>query len=132
MAVPFGSIGNTSVGNDYFSRALPRFELDDDKFGRLEAILDLPSVNKSMRRLDNLELPDDPDDAPVRKLVADAIAASYTQINLRGYTSDAVGAPPLLELARLRQASNRRSGVARMVLRTTSVMRSVGRSPSNL
>jgi hypothetical protein len=46
--------------------------------------------------LNNLELADNPDDTPVRKLFGDAISASYAQVNLRSYTRDALGTPRAL------------------------------------
>ena len=98
MAVPHGPIRNASVGHDNLSRAVAQLEADRDKFGRSRALLDLPCVGQAMRRLDNLELADDPDDTPVGKLVGDAISAPYAQVDLRGYTRDALRAPPLLEL----------------------------------
>jgi hypothetical protein len=57
---------------------------------------ELPCVGKAMWGLNNLELADNPEDTPVRKLVGDAISASYAQVNLRSYTRDALGTPRAL------------------------------------
>src|SRR5215469_9853977 len=98
MAVPRGPIRNTRMGNDDLSRTVAPLEAYAHKFGRSTALVELPCIGKAMWGLNKLELADDPDDMPVRKLVGDAISTSYAQVNLRSYTRDALGAPPLLKL----------------------------------